>query len=102
MVLDVNSVYDMDSTFHPDKKPIQKMVKESLRAGCAVNLIKLALHFIRNHFIWIILLVLSQTVRIRYLFFLLNFIELLSRVVQPVRRSHNMARHLKSAAFLRC
>ena len=76
MVLDVNSVYDMDSTFHPDKKPIQKMVKESLRAGCAVNLIKLALHFIRNHFIWIILLVLSQTVRICYLFFLLNFIEL--------------------------
>ena len=49
------------------------MVKESLRAGCAVNLIKLALHFIRNHFIWIILLVLSQTVRICYLF--LNFME---------------------------
>ena len=42
--------------------------KESLVAGCAVNLIKLALHFIRNHFIWIILLFLSQTVRNWYLF----------------------------------
>ena len=58
------------------------MVKESLRAGCAVNLIKLALHFIRNHFIWIILLVLSQTVRICYLF--LNFMEFGRHVVMRV------------------
>ena len=28
--------------------------------------------------------------------------KMLSRVVQPVRRSYDMARHLKSAALLRC
>ena len=45
-----------DTRTEPLPKLLSELKKKEIRlgAGCAVNLIKLALHFIRNHFIWII------------------------------------------------